>query len=136
MTDDPVCTDPDKYTVIFENDRMRVLEYRDLPGGRTHPHQHPDSVMYTLSGFRRLLEAARVNARWPWNPVTPPGCLNNYAGENIGSTPTHVLFVGRGVESNSDPRNLPSRGRQEPPAAATSPGEEVTRWVLGPGICP
>src|SRR4029077_16187457 len=27
---------------------------------------------------------------------------------------------------NSDPRSLPSRGRPEPPAAATSPGEEVT----------
>jgi len=34
MTDDPVCTDPDKYTVIFENDRVRVLEYRDLPADR------------------------------------------------------------------------------------------------------
>ena len=33
----------------------------------------------------------------------------------------------RGVESNSDPRSLPSRGRPEPPAAATSPGEEVTQ---------
>src|ERR1700737_2586321 len=32
----------------------------------------------------------------------------------------------RGVESNSDPRNLPSRGR-EPPPAATRPGEEVTQ---------
>ena len=45
MPDDPVCTDPDKYEVIFENDRVRVLEYRDQPGGRTHPHRHPDSVM-------------------------------------------------------------------------------------------
>src|SRR3984893_5884026 len=32
----------------------------------------------------------------------------------------------RGVESNSDPRTLPSRGR-EPPPAATSRGEEVTQ---------
>ena len=40
MSDDPVCTDPDKYEVIFENDRVRVLEYRDVPGGRTHPHRH------------------------------------------------------------------------------------------------
>ena len=33
MSDDPVRTDPDKYEVIFENDRVRVLEYRDVPGG-------------------------------------------------------------------------------------------------------
>ena len=94
MTDDPVCTDPDKYTVIFENDRVRVLEYRDLPGGRTHPHQHPDSVMYTLSGFRRRLQAgqgerevAMESGHAHWLPA------QTHAGENIGSTPTHVLFV-------------------------------------------
>jgi hypothetical protein len=35
---DPTTTDPDKYKVIFENERVRVLEYRDTPGrqrGRT-----------------------------------------------------------------------------------------------------
>jgi len=35
MTADPTCTDPDKYRVIFENDRVRVLEYSDLPGDKT-----------------------------------------------------------------------------------------------------
>ncbi len=28
---DPTSTDPDKYKVIFENERVRVLEYRDDP---------------------------------------------------------------------------------------------------------
>ena len=59
MAADPVCTDPDKYQVIFENDRVRVLEYRDLPGGKTLPHQHPDSVMYTLSAFQRRLHVGQ-----------------------------------------------------------------------------
>jgi len=45
---DPTSTDPDKYKVIFENDRVRVLEYRDEPGQRPEPHEHPESVMYTL----------------------------------------------------------------------------------------
>jgi hypothetical protein len=48
---DPTITDPDKHKVIFENDRVRVLEYRDQPGEATQPHEHPDSVMYTLSAF-------------------------------------------------------------------------------------
>jgi len=90
----PSCTDPDKYTVIFENDRVRVLEYRDLPGGQTHPHQHPDSVMYTLSGFRRLLQAGqgeREVAMEPGHAYWLPA--QTHAGENIGGTPTHVLFV-------------------------------------------
>jgi len=44
---DPVVTDPELYTVVFENERVRVLQYRDRPGDRTHPHHHPDSVMVT-----------------------------------------------------------------------------------------
>lgn len=94
MTADPVCTDPDKYQVIFENDRVRVLEYRDLPGGKTRPHQHPDSVMLTLSGFQRRLHAGQgardvvmEAGRAHWLPA------QIHAGENIGTTPTHVVFV-------------------------------------------
>ena len=94
MAADPVCTDPDKYQVIFENDRVRVLEYRDLPGGKTLPHQHPDSVMYTLSAFRRRLRVGQ-DAR---DVVMEPGRAHwlpaqTHAGENTGTTPTHVLFV-------------------------------------------
>jgi beta-alanine degradation protein BauB len=52
---EPTLTDPDKYKVIFENESVRVLEYRDEPGQRTSPHEHPDGVMYTLSDFERRL---------------------------------------------------------------------------------
>jgi hypothetical protein len=94
MAADPVCTDPDKYQVIFENDRVRVLEYRDLPGGKTLPHQHPDSVMCTLSAFQRRLHA-RQGTR---DVVMEPGRAHwlpaqTHSGENTGTTPTHVLFV-------------------------------------------
>ena len=94
MAADPVCTDPDKYQVIFENDRVRVLEYRDLPGGKTLPHQHPDSVMYTLSGFRRRLHAGDQH-RDVEMPAGFVGWLpaQEHAGENIGDTETHVIFV-------------------------------------------
>jgi hypothetical protein len=94
MTADPVRTDPDKYRVILENDQVRVLEYRDLPGDKTHPHQHPDSVMYTLSAFERRLHAGQgmrdvvmEPGRAHWLPA------QTHAGENTGATPTHVLFV-------------------------------------------
>lgn len=55
MTADPTETDPSVYRVVFENDRVRVLDYQDQPGSRTQPHSHPDSVMYTLSDFTRTL---------------------------------------------------------------------------------
>jgi hypothetical protein len=94
MADDPACTDPDKYKVVFENDRVRVLEYRDIPGARTRPLQHPDSFMYTLFGFKRRLHGA-CGAR---DVVMEPGRVHwlpaqTHAGENIGITGTHVLFV-------------------------------------------
>jgi hypothetical protein len=37
---------PELYKVIFENDRVRVLEYKDGPGDRTKPHGHPYSVRH------------------------------------------------------------------------------------------
>jgi len=91
---DPTETDPDKYRVVFENDRVRVLEYRDEPGDRTSPHRHPDSVMYTLSTFeRRLIHGDRQRdvqldaGRVVWVAA------QEHSGENIGSTATHTIFV-------------------------------------------
>ena len=71
---DPVVTDPDKYRVVFENDRVRVLEYLDAPGARTSPHAHPDSVMVTLSGFRRRLHHEGGTRDVELRPVWRPGC--------------------------------------------------------------
>ena len=92
--DDPTVTDPDKYSVIFENDRVRVLEYRDQPGQRTSPHRHPASVMYTLTDFRRLLgsgdrtvEVEKRAGEVNWLEA------QQHFGENIGFTDTHVIFV-------------------------------------------
>ena len=94
MSLDPVASNPEHYKVVFENDRVRVLEYTDRPGDRTTPHQHPDSVMYTLSSFRRRLvsgdterEVALDAGMAGWLPA------QEHHGENIGETPTHVIFV-------------------------------------------
>ena len=92
---DPTGTDPDKYKVIFENERVRVLEYRDEPGQLTSPHEHPDSVMYTLSSFERRLIAEGGDARDVSLAAGEVRWLDAqiHSGENIGQTPTHVLFV-------------------------------------------
>ena len=91
---DPVETNPDLYRVLFENDRVRVLEYVDRPGDATTPHNHPDSVMVTLSSFRRRLssgdqqvevELPAFQARWL--------DAQEHSGSNIGDTDTHTIFV-------------------------------------------
>ena len=92
---DPTVTDPDKYSVVFENERVRVLEYRDEPGAQTSLHEHPDSVMVTLSGFDRRLVAADGRHR---DVTLEPAQVRwldaqTHSGENIGNTPTHVVFI-------------------------------------------
>ncbi|SOC46457.1 hypothetical protein SAMN05660748_0240 [Blastococcus aggregatus] len=91
---DPVTTNPQHYRVVFENERVRVLEYTDVPGDRTTEHEHPDSVMVTLSSFRRRLhagDAARdveiTTGFAGWLPA------QRHSGENIGDSRTHALFI-------------------------------------------
>jgi hypothetical protein len=73
---------------------VRVLEYRDEPGDHTHVHRHPDSVMVTLSAFRRRVASGGRNvdvelrageARW----VGAQG----HTGENVGETASHSIFI-------------------------------------------
>lgn len=94
MSMDPVDTNPESYKVIFENDNVRVLDYLDHPGHITKPHQHPDSVMYTLSSFSRRLHA-NGNTRDVEIAAGTTAWLaaQIHAGENIGTSDTHVIFV-------------------------------------------
>jgi beta-alanine degradation protein BauB len=93
---DPVTTNPEHYRVLFENARVGVLEYTDQPGDRTLPHDHPDSVMYTLSSFRRRLfsdgqerdvEIAAGTTGWL--------ASQRHAGHNIGDRPTLHALTGQ-----------------------------------------
>ena len=94
MERDPVITNPHLYRVVFENERVRVLEYRDRPGDRTTEHGHPDSVMVTLSSFRRRLsgngrtadvELTAGTVRWLQ--------AQEHVGENSGDTESHAIFI-------------------------------------------
>ena len=94
MTMDPVANNPDHYKVVFENEQVRVLEYTDAPGDKTTAHEHPNSVMYTLSSFRRRLYSGDMH-RDVEIPAGTTGWLpaQQHYGENIGDTQTHVIFV-------------------------------------------
>jgi beta-alanine degradation protein BauB len=94
MSLDPAVSNPDHYKVVFENERVRVLEYQDQPGDSTTVHRHPDSVMYTLSSFRRRIvlgdlqrEVELTAGTVGWLPA------QEHHGENIGDTPSHAIFV-------------------------------------------
>ncbi len=92
---DAVKTDGDKYSVVLENERVRVLRYQDKPGDRTAQHAHPDYVLYALSSFKRRLvfpdgrkqdvDVKEGSTVWMKGHV--------HIGENIGDTDTDVIIV-------------------------------------------
>ena len=93
--EDPLVTDGDKYSVVLENERVRVLRYHDKPGDKTLPHAHPDYVMYAESSFKRRLtfpdgrklEVDVKEGSIVWMKA------HTHIGENIGDTNTDVILV-------------------------------------------
>ena len=92
---DPTHTDGDKYKVRFENDRVRVLEYKDQPGEKTHQHAHPAFVVYAVSPFKRELvlpDGRKLQREFKAGDVMWSDG-QTHIGHNIGDTPTHVIMI-------------------------------------------
>ncbi len=92
---DAVQTDGDKYKVILENECVRVLDYRDQPGAKTHQHRHSAFVLYALSPFQRTvtLPDGKVLRREFKTGDVMWSAAQTHIGENVGQTPTHVVIV-------------------------------------------
>ena len=91
---DPTTTNPEFYRTLWENDDVRVLEYRDTPGQETTPHGHPNSVLVTLTAFDRRLssgEESRDVQLAAGSAVWLPA--QTHSGRNIGTTPTHTILI-------------------------------------------
>jgi hypothetical protein len=91
---DPVVTNPDFYRVLWENDDVRVLEYRDQPGQETTPHSHPNSILVALTDFQRRLsignhvrDVSLDAGSAQWLPA------QSHSGRNTGTTPTRTILV-------------------------------------------
>jgi len=95
MAQDPIVTDGDKYKVLLENDKVRVLSYMDHPGEKTAMHHHPNFVLYAITPFKRTLtlgDGKIITREFKagdvlWSPA------QSHIGENIGSTDTNVVIV-------------------------------------------
>ncbi len=94
-TQDPVVTDGDKYSVVLDNERVRVLRYHDKPGDITSQHYHPDYVLYAESSFKRRLTFS--DGRKQEVDVKAGSIVwlkgHQHIGENIGDTNTDVIIV-------------------------------------------
>jgi hypothetical protein len=92
VNDDPILTNPDFYRILWENDLVRVLEYNDEPGEQTTPHEHPNSVMVTLSAFSRRLSAAGREFDVTLDGLTPTrSILIELKGEAAGTPGDRTL---------------------------------------------
>ena len=92
---DPVKVDPKHYTVVFENDEVRVLHIHYAVGEKSVMHSHPDSVAV-------FLEDQKVKMTYPngkseeMSPkkgdavFRPAGA---HLPENIGSGSTDLILV-------------------------------------------
>lgn len=95
VAEDPTVVDPDHYSVVFENDQVRVLRITYGPGEKSVMHHHPDAVAVFLAdqtaqftlpdGTTETIEAADGEALW-----TPAG---DHLPENLGDGPIEVILV-------------------------------------------
>lgn len=86
---------PDKFRVILENDRVRVVEARLEPGEETPLHWHEDRVGVALSTFTarsetndgQVREMSLEPGRAIWFPEV------EHKEKNIGTSTQHVILV-------------------------------------------
>ena len=81
--------------VLFENDRVRVLDVQHQPGGKEPMHSHPAYVAYSFTnstakttlpdGKTSVKERKAGDVKWG-EPVT-------HSVENVGTTEFHMLIV-------------------------------------------
>jgi quercetin dioxygenase-like cupin family protein len=92
---DPVKLSPQYYQVRFQNEYVRVLEYRLQPGQKEPMHSHPCGVVYYLTGAKsrvsfpdgKTTEGETTAGGIVWRDPT------THAIENIGKTESRALAI-------------------------------------------
>jgi len=95
LAQDPVKLAPDKYKVIFNNDKVRVLDVRLKPGEKSPMHSHPNYIVYPFNNSTvkftskdgKTAEVKSKAGQCMWRNA------ESHAVENIGKTDVHVLNI-------------------------------------------
>lgn len=98
LAQDATKMEPRSYKLLFENDKVRVLEYESRPGigvcgkGR---HSHPDHVTVTLTPAKVKLTTAdgkvQVNSIPAGSAFWEPA--STHSAENIGGSASRMVLV-------------------------------------------
>ena len=95
VAQDPLNVAPNTYSVVFENEHVRVLRVVVAPGAKTPMHEHPANVVIPLkeATVRFTLpdgttQEAKMLAEVPvWSPA------GKHAGENLGNIQVEAIIV-------------------------------------------
>jgi hypothetical protein len=98
---DALRADPGHHKLLFENERVRVLDTLILPGDITELHTHCfPAALYIISwsDFIRYDEKGNILLDFSSLPFTPSPCssiwttsLGPHRLRNVGSSPLHII---------------------------------------------
>jgi len=91
---DPVKVDASHFKVIFENEKVRVVEFHSKPGDKIAMHTHPDHVIYALTDGKvrhtlpdgKTVEKDMKAGQAVWVGTT------THSSENIGKTDLNAIL--------------------------------------------
>jgi hypothetical protein len=92
------------YTVLFENNHVRVVEHRLNPGESEPMHSHPPMVVYFMeNAIARITgpDGARFEESLTKGQVLEAAALS-HSIENLGDTPVHSLLVELKTDAGRD----------------------------------
>ena len=95
MAGDAVSVVPDLYKVLFENDRVRVLDTRYGPGVKSAMHSHPDLVVVALTPLKAkftLADGQTVDIELPAGDAAFVEA-QDHTVENTSTSELHVILV-------------------------------------------
>jgi quercetin dioxygenase-like cupin family protein len=91
---DPLKVAPEMYKLLFENDRVRVMEVVFKPGSKIAKHSHPDHFVYATSGGKLKISTAEGanDAEIKPGDVMWIGAQTHWA-ENIGTNEVRLVVT-------------------------------------------
>ena len=93
---DPLIVSPDKFSLLMENEHVRVLEYTLLPGQRDEWHTHPPKVSYVVTEGKLRIHLADGTSIVSDEEAGSASWMDNlplHYAENIGSTSVQIVLI-------------------------------------------
>jgi quercetin dioxygenase-like cupin family protein len=92
---DPLTVGGKMYRLLFENERVRVMEVTFQPGEKIGMHSHPDHVVHILDGGKLKIETGdgtvseleMKTGETMWLPA------QSHKAENLGQTKVRILVT-------------------------------------------